>query len=73
MGEMVSTDLGAFKNHAARDGTSFVQTFTDHTSKYVTVYGLKKKSEAIDNLKKYITTDSKKLGDNTTLMEPVNW
>jgi hypothetical protein len=61
----VSTDLGVFKNHAARDGTSYVQTFTDHASKYVTAYGLKKKSEASKNLEKYMMEiDSKRLGDS---------
>jgi hypothetical protein len=64
VGELVSTDLGVFKNHAARNGTCYVQTSTDHASKYVTVYGLKKKSEALENLKKYIASDSKKLGDS---------
>ena len=64
VGELVSTDLGVFKNHEARDGTSYVQTFTDHASKYVTAYGLKKKSEALKNLEKYMEIDSKKLGDS---------
>jgi hypothetical protein len=44
--------------------TSYVQTFTDHASKYVTAYGLKEKSEALKNLKKYIENDSKKLEDS---------
>jgi hypothetical protein len=56
--------LGVFKNHAARDEICHVQTFTDHASKYVTAYGLKKKSEAIQNLKRFIETDSKKLGES---------
>jgi hypothetical protein len=64
VGELVSTDLGVFKNHAARVGTSYVQTFTDHASKNVTAYGLKKKSDAIDNLKKYVNVDCKKLGES---------
>ncbi len=52
----MSTDLGpgVFKNHAARDGTCYVLTFTDHAWKYVTEYGLKKKFDAIKNLEKYI-------------------
>ena len=41
-----------------------MQTFTDHASKYVTAYGLKKKSEAVKNLKKCIEIDSKKLGES---------
>jgi hypothetical protein len=64
VGELISTDLGVFKNHAARDGTCYVQTFTDHASKYVTAYGLKKKSEALQNLKKFIEIDGKKLGES---------
>ncbi len=67
------TDLGVFKHHAARDGTCYVQTFTDHTSKYVTVYGLNKKSEALENLKKYIATDSKKLSELLKHYHPCRW
>ncbi len=54
VGELASTDQGVFKNHAARDGTSYMQTFIDHASKYVTAYGRRKKLKAIENLKKYI-------------------
>ncbi len=42
--ELLSTDLGVFKNRAAKDGMSYVQTFTDQAKKYVTDYELKKKS-----------------------------
>ncbi len=63
VGEYVSTDLRVFKNQAARDGTCYVQIFTDHASKFVTVFvGLKKQNEAINNLEKYICVDSFKLG-----------
>jgi hypothetical protein len=63
VGEYVSTDLRVFKNQAARDGTCYVQIFTDHASKFVTVFvGLKKQNESINNLEKYICVDSFKLG-----------
>lgn len=57
IGELVSTNLGVVKNHAARNGTCYVQTFMDYTSKYVSVYGLKKKSDAIKKLEKSINVD----------------
>ncbi len=38
IGETVSTDLAVFPNCPSREGVQYVQTFTDHASKFVTAY-----------------------------------
>lgn len=49
VGEVISTDQGVFRNFPSKEGFKYVQTITDHASKYVCVYGLRKKSEALIN------------------------
>jgi hypothetical protein len=43
IGDLVSTDLVVFANCPSREGIKYVQTFTDHASKYVTAFGSKER------------------------------
>lgn len=56
--DLVSTDLAVFPIYLS----IFITFFTDHASKYVTAFGLKRKNETLANLTHYKEVDAIILG-----------